>query len=114
MKRAHARLFLRLYPSAWRARFGVELQDLLETEQGSVLVFADLLRAALIERVFHPSGLGVRPMQTYPGSMAETLERAKGFEPSTPTLARWGSPVFRCLSRYYGSLNSAIPQSLAF
>lgn len=87
MSPAQARLMLRLYPSAWRERFGDELQDLLKSEQGSIGVIADIARAALVERVFRPSGLGVREMQTYPASMKLLVRRPIAFVPIAMSLA---------------------------
>src|SRR4051812_29222475 len=44
------RLLLRLFPSAWRARYGEELDDLISDTGLTTGVAADVLRAALAER----------------------------------------------------------------
>src|SRR5438045_7309854 len=53
---------LRLYPKPWRARFGAELEDLLASYHMGPSVLFDLARAACIERLFNPSGLGAKAM----------------------------------------------------
>jgi hypothetical protein len=41
-----ARLLIRLYPAAWRRRYGAELEELLEAEPSSIRTALDLLRGA--------------------------------------------------------------------
>lgn len=62
MTRAFLALVLRLYPKSWRARYGAEFQELLATEPITLVVLVDVARAAAIERLFNPSGLGARSM----------------------------------------------------
>jgi hypothetical protein len=49
--RAAARLALRLYPAAWRHRYGAELMDLVEESDGGVHDAADIARAAIREHM---------------------------------------------------------------
>lgn len=48
---------VRLYPKAWRERYGDELQDLIETEGAGPRAHYDIVRAALDERLFDRSSL---------------------------------------------------------
>ena len=71
---------VRLYPRAWRERYGAELEDLLERERGAHAAF-DVLRAAAAEWLFNGSGLGERMMQTYRGSVVAMALPPSGFVP---------------------------------
>jgi hypothetical protein len=51
MRRRLVNTALRLYPRAWRERYGEELRDLLGEGSLTVRVFADVARAAMRERV---------------------------------------------------------------
>jgi hypothetical protein len=48
-----ARWLVRLYPSAWRERYGAELEDLLDTQPDSPRVIVDVLLGAVDAHV-HP------------------------------------------------------------
>jgi hypothetical protein len=51
----------RLYPPAWRARYGEEMDELL-SEGCSWRDMLDVARSALVERMRHSSGAGVESM----------------------------------------------------
>lgn len=71
---------VRLYPAAWRERYGDELAEMLEHESGPDVVF-DVVYAAAIERLLNPSGLGDRTMQTYRGNVIAMAKHPSGFVP---------------------------------
>lgn len=71
---------VRLYPAAWRERYGAELAEMLEHERNPRVVF-DVARAAAVERVFNPSGLGGRTMRSYRGSVIAMGKHPSGFVP---------------------------------
>lgn len=52
MNSALARLLTRLYPRAWRERYGAEFAAFLEQGRGGVRALANVIRAALWERMF--------------------------------------------------------------
>lgn len=56
MRPGLARLLLRAYPRAWRARYGEEFQALLETGRSDLRTTANILSSALHERVFPTHG----------------------------------------------------------
>jgi hypothetical protein len=51
-----ARLLIRLYPHAWRERYGAEFEALLETGHGGVSALANVVWSALGERIFPTLG----------------------------------------------------------
>jgi hypothetical protein len=51
-----ARLLVRLYPRAWRERYGAEFVALLESGRGGVLTSANVFWSALGERIFPTVG----------------------------------------------------------
>jgi hypothetical protein len=51
-----ARLLTRLYPRAWRERYGAEFERLLESEPGGVHAWANIVCSAFCERVFPTQG----------------------------------------------------------
>ncbi len=63
----------RLYPADWRARYGDEMDALIEEEGGGWRQMIDIGAAATIERV-RSLDFGVKTMQAFPGSVA-TLAR---------------------------------------
>ena len=71
---------VRLYPAAWRERYGAELAEILEHESGPRMAF-DVIRAAAVERLFNRSGLGERRMQTYRGSVIAMAKHPSGYMP---------------------------------
>ena len=52
MNRRLAHLLVRLYPRAWRERYGAEFEALLEIGPGDVRTFANAVWSALHERAF--------------------------------------------------------------
>ena len=51
-----ARLLVRLYPRAWRERYGAEFEALLETGRGGLRTSANVVWSALGERIFPTLG----------------------------------------------------------
>jgi hypothetical protein len=51
-----ARLLVRLYPQAWRERYGLEFEALLETGRGGVTTMAKVVWSAIGERIFPTVG----------------------------------------------------------
>src|SRR5260370_19271361 len=65
-----AHLLVRLYPRAWRERYGVEFTTLLQTGRGGVSTSADVFWAALLEHIFPLGGL---KMNRVPRSLGAIL-----------------------------------------
>lgn len=68
------RWLLRLYPAAWRERYGAELQSLLDGRPGGVRMRLDVIRGAL-DAHLHPELLGAPPRpwtHHVPGILAAT------------------------------------------
>jgi hypothetical protein len=80
MRRSTAERLAKLYPRAWRARFGAEFVDLLEAEALGSRVMLDVLRAALAERLLNLSGLETSAA-AYPTSVIALARRPSGFIP---------------------------------
>lgn len=60
MNRSLAHLLVRLYPRAWRQRYGSEFQAFLETGgEGSLGTFADIVWSALHERILPTLGVNM-------------------------------------------------------
>jgi hypothetical protein len=89
-------VLLRLYPRAWRARYGDELAAMLEEHPASLLDRLDLIRGALDARL-HPQVPGAvateqeilmhqRQLRVMPRSAASPGSRASSFNvlPATP------------------------------
>jgi len=72
---------VRLYPAAWRERYGVELDELLRERRVGARDILDIARSAASERIFNPSGLGGRTMQTYRGSVISMAKHPSGYVP---------------------------------
>jgi hypothetical protein len=53
------RLLVRLYPRAWRERYGAEFTALLETSRGDVSILANVVWSALGERIFPTVGVNM-------------------------------------------------------
>jgi len=51
MRPATARMLTRLYPRAWRRRYGAEFEALLEDEPRALLTAFNVMRAAIRERI---------------------------------------------------------------
>jgi len=79
MNRA-AHWLVRLYPKAWRDRYGDELQDLIESEGAGFRAQYDILKAALEERLFDRSRLQAERMAGR-GALALTLRTPSALIP---------------------------------
>ncbi len=86
MTRAFLALILRLYPKPWRTRFGAEFESFLATEHIGLSTLFDIARAATVERLFNPSGLGEVAMHTYPKSVLTLIRKPSGFLPIAMSL----------------------------
>lgn len=69
----------RLYPAAWRNRYGDEMDALIEDEGCGWGAFGNIATNALIERL-HPSTRGARAM-TYPGNVAAFVRKPSAVIP---------------------------------
>lgn len=56
MNRLVARLLTRIYPRAWRERYGEEFEALLQDGRGGLRTSANVFRSALRERIFPTQG----------------------------------------------------------
>jgi len=86
MRRSAAERLARLYPGAWRARFGIEFVDLLEAEALGPRVVLDVLGAVLAERLLNLSGLETGAT-AYPTSVIALARRPSGFLPVLMSLS---------------------------
>ena len=68
--RAAARAAVRLYPRAWRDRYGAELSDLVELADSSVADAADVALSALREHVNGGTPMRVEAAHRHPGGFA--------------------------------------------
>jgi hypothetical protein len=87
MRRRTAERLARLYPRAWRQRFGPEFIDLLQAQPDSARVLFDVLRAATAERLFDHSGLEALVMHAYPANVLTLAKRPSGYIPVLMSLA---------------------------
>ncbi len=81
MRRAFASWLVRLYPRAWRDRFGPELEDLLEAAQPSLTTLIDVARAAGFEQMSNVLKPRSDEMQTYPASVVSMVRKPSAFIP---------------------------------
>ena len=81
-----ARLLIRLYPRAWRERYGAEFEELLKTSGSGVRTFANVIWSALHERVSSTTGLA---MNQYPISVITLTKKPSAFLPLAMSLPRW-------------------------
>src|SRR4051794_8919522 len=83
----HRRHWLtRLYPPAWRARYGDEMDELL-SEECNWRQVADVARAALIERLFYFTRTGAGIMRTYPVSTGVLVRKPSAIVPIAMSIA---------------------------
>ena len=75
----------RLYPPAWRARYGDEMDELLSERTGWREV-ADVAKAALLERIFHTVRPGAYAMRTLPGNVAVLVRKPSALVPIVMSL----------------------------
>jgi hypothetical protein len=78
-----ARLLVRLYPRAWRERYGEEFAALLETGSGGLQAAVNIIWSALGERIFPTVG-GVMSQPTY--SFGGMVKLPSAFIPMTMSL----------------------------
>ena len=78
-----ARLLTRLYPPAWRDRYGEEFQALLETSPGNLQTFANSIAAALRE---HITPTRVHTMDPNPNSFTTMIKRPSAYLPVAMSL----------------------------
>jgi hypothetical protein len=71
---------IRLYPSAWRRRYGDEMNELLSHGCGWREAL-DVARSALIERLFYSRRIGAEAMRTCPGNIAVLVRKPSAFTP---------------------------------
>ena len=79
MPRGRHHWLTRLYPAAWRDRYGDELDALIEDEGGGWSAIANIVANALIEHL-RPSIVGARTM-TYPGNVTALVRKPSGMIP---------------------------------
>lgn len=82
MHRALAKCLVRLYPRAWRERYGAEFEMFLATGPGGFSSLLNVMRSALVEHVFPTRG---GSMET--NSFGSVLRRPSAFLPMTMSLA---------------------------
>ncbi len=82
MKAVLARLLVRIYPKAWRERYGEEFAALLENERGGLRggwgMAADVVRSAICEHIFPVRG-GVMIEHTW--SLGRVTRQPSAFVP---------------------------------
>src|SRR5947209_2915818 len=75
----------RLYPPAWRARYGEEMDELL-SEGCSWRDKLDVARSAFVERMRHSPGVGVETMPAYPRNVAVLVRKPSAVVPIVMSL----------------------------
>lgn len=83
MNRAAAHLLTRLYPRAWRERYGAEFQALLQDGRGDLRTSANVLWGALCEHIFPTRGGNMDQQINSFGSM---IKRPSAFLPLAMSL----------------------------
>jgi hypothetical protein len=78
-----ARLLTRLYPPAWRDRYGEEFQALLELGPGDALTIANSIRAALREHIIPTRG---HTMDPNPTTFTTMIKRPSAYLPLVMSL----------------------------
>ena len=78
-----AHLLTRLYPRPWRERYGAEFEAHLQTGPGGLRASANVVWAALHERVFPTPGLAVNQ---YPSSVIALAKQPSAFLPLAMSL----------------------------
>ena len=72
---------LRLYPRAWRERYGEELSDLIATETPGGRIVLDVVLGAAKEHVFTALSKGENVMTTYRGSAGILVRSPSAYLP---------------------------------
>lgn len=80
---------IRLYPPAWRRRYGEEMDELLSDGCGWRDVL-DVAKSAASERLLYPKGRGAETMRTYPASVAVLVRKPSAFTPIIMSFAALG------------------------
>jgi hypothetical protein len=75
----------RLYPPAWRDRYGDEMDELLNDGCGWREML-DVVRSAAVERLRHPFGAGAETMRTYPRNVAVLARKPSAVVPVAMSL----------------------------
>ena len=75
----------RLYPAAWRDRYGDEMDELLSGGCGWRDML-DVVRSALVEQLHHSSRAGVETMPTYPRNVAVLVRKPSAIVPIAMSL----------------------------
>jgi len=101
MNPALARLLTRLYPPAWRERYGEEFQALLEMGPSDLSTFANSIWSALREHIVPTRGGNMDPN---PNSFRSILKQPSAFLPLAMSLTAIG---VLCGAAIYGILNGA-------
>jgi hypothetical protein len=78
-----AHLLVRLYPPAWRERYGAEFEELLKTENGGVRTSANVVWSALSEHIVPTRGGNMDPN---PNSFRAILKHPSAFLPLAMSL----------------------------
>ena len=91
MHRRAVRVALMLYPRWWRARYGAELQDLLDERPPTVGVLVDIARSAMRERV--ASGLAWQVGLTALLALAPFLVTYYFLPLAMTGRMKWGDPL---------------------
>jgi hypothetical protein len=78
-----ARLITRLYPRAWRQRYGEEFEAMLELGPGDLRTFADSIASAIREHIFPTQG---GTMDQDPNSFGAMMKRPSAFLPIAMSL----------------------------
>ncbi len=96
MNRAAARLLTRIYPRAWRERYGAEFEALLEDGGNGFSTSANVIWAALCEHIFPTRGGNMdQPVR----SLGTILKQPSAFLPLTMSLIALGM-VLGSVARY--------------
>jgi hypothetical protein len=82
-----AHLLTRLYPRAWRERYGEEFEAFLQSGPGDLQAAANVVRSALHERVIPTRG---NPMNQNPNSFRAILKQPSAFLPLAMSLGALG------------------------
>jgi hypothetical protein len=101
MNPALARLLTRLYPPAWRERYGEEFQALLEMGPADLRTFANSIWSALREHIVPTRGGNMDPN---PNSFRSILKQPSAFLPLAMSLTAIG---VLCGAAIYGILHGA-------
>src|ERR1700733_9326620 len=96
-----AHLLVRLYPRAWRERYGAEFEALLQDGDGSLRASANVIWSALYEHIVPTQGGNMDPN---PNSFRAILKQPSAFIPLAMSLAALGVLASAAI---YGILHGA-------